>query len=111
MIQSKRKILFIGPFPPPYGGIANHTNLLYNSTLNKDYNLLKLNINLPGEIIENVSQKKKINFRKILHVYSKALKLLVQEKPEIAYITPQSFCLKLYIKWRHSIHSNYPAST
>ena len=36
--MNKKKVLFIGPFPQPYGGIANHTQLLFKSNLKKYFN-------------------------------------------------------------------------
>lgn len=39
----KKKILIIGPLPPPYHGMTTVTNTILNSFLNKDYKLIHVN--------------------------------------------------------------------
>lgn len=81
-----KKIVFIGPYPPPFGGIANHIKLLYESKLQYEFDIIKLNINLPSEKTEIISEKKNINLEKIYVGLNKLILLLYSEKPRIAYI-------------------------
>jgi glycosyltransferase involved in cell wall biosynthesis len=39
-----RKILFVGPFPPPFGGVAVHTQLLFESDLARRFIVTRLNL-------------------------------------------------------------------
>jgi glycosyltransferase involved in cell wall biosynthesis len=83
---SSKKILFIGPYPPPFGGIANQMKLLLESKLQYEFDILKLNINLPSEKTEIVSEKKRINWKKIYVGLYKLILLLYTEKPRVIYI-------------------------
>ena len=85
-VSSKAKILFVGPFPPPLGGIANHTMLLFESELNDEFELIKLNLNLPWEKTEIVSTGKRINLYKIYNGLRMLLLILHSRKPKAIYI-------------------------
>lgn len=84
--SSSKKILFIGPYPPPFGGIANQMKLLYESKLKYEFDIIKLNINLPSEKTEIISEKKRINWGKIFVGLYKLILLLYTERPRVIYI-------------------------
>lgn len=81
-----KNVLFIGPFPPPFGGIANHTKLLFESKLNEDFNLSNINLNKNRGIKENVSKKSGINFSKFFNGLFAISKHLRNNKTDIVYI-------------------------
>ena len=38
-----KKILIVGPFPPPFGGIASHINDIVPELINDNYKIVTLN--------------------------------------------------------------------
>jgi len=84
--RSSKRILFIGPYPPPFGGIANHMKLLYESKLKYEFDIIKLNINLPSEKTEIISEEKRINWEKIFVGVYKIIFLLYTQKPKLVYM-------------------------
>jgi len=88
--MNKKKILFIGPFPPPFGGIANHTKLLFESNLNNYFDLIKINLNKNYGLTEVVSEKSKIKYKKFLYGLVRILKTITLEKPDIVYLKTSS---------------------
>lgn len=83
---NKQKVLFIGPFPPPYGGIANQANMLFNSHLNKYFDLVRLNLNLPSEKVEIVSEKRNVNIKKVVIGLKNLMVLLMSHQPKVIYM-------------------------
>ena len=56
----RRRILIVGPLPPPSGGVATIINLILNSGLEKDFLLLHLDITrVQG--IKNAGKIKKLS--------------------------------------------------
>jgi glycosyltransferase involved in cell wall biosynthesis len=85
-MHNPARVLFVGPFPPPYGGIANHTRLLYESDLNQQFDLRRVNLSLQSELTENVSQKRSVNLGKGLRGLRNIVSALVREKPDLIYM-------------------------
>lgn len=82
---NKKKILFIGRFPPPIHGAAIMNELYYNSIeINRKFNLDKISINNKGSF----GDIGKINARNLLWFiksYLKFLHRLVVFKPDLIY--------------------------
>ncbi len=81
-----KKVLFIGPFPPPYGGIANHTNLLYTSELQYIFNLSKIDLNKHNNNPEIVSRKTSPKIGKLLWGLSQIIKHRFNNKYDVIYL-------------------------
>ncbi|MFT6127345.1 MAG: glycosyltransferase involved in cell wall biosynthesis [Polaribacter sp.] len=89
MKNTKTKVLFIGPLPPPYSGPELSTKQLLESELKNYYNITFLNTN----VRKDNSKKGKIDFSALLSVLTFNLKLfkrLLLNRPDIAYhlVTP-----------------------
>ena len=54
-----KKILLVGPFPPPFGGIASHINDIVPELINDNYKIVTLTWSVKNKII-NTSNLKKI---------------------------------------------------
>lgn len=85
-MKEKYKVVFISPFPPPYGGIAEISNSLYDSLSGHCFSSIKLNMSASGAISENVSEKKTVNIRKIIVGLQKLIHIIYSEKPDAFYI-------------------------
>ena len=86
MMRSRPKVLFISPFPPPHGGVANHAQTLFDSELNNSFDLVKLNLSMADELTENVSEKRAANWKKGWRGLMKLISRLRRERPEIVYV-------------------------
>jgi glycosyltransferase involved in cell wall biosynthesis len=89
MKKNKIKLLFIGPFPPPYSGPELSTKQLLESDLKNQFDIIFLNTN----VRKDNSKKGKIDFSAFLSVITFNLKLfkrLLFKKPDLAYhlVTP-----------------------
>lgn len=89
MRNSKTKVLFIGPMPPPYSGPELSTKQLLESDLKNQFDIIFLNTN----VRKDNSKKGKVDFSALLSVITFNLKLfkrLLFNRPDIAYhlVTP-----------------------
>jgi len=89
MKDSKTKVLFIGPLPPPYSGPELSTKQLLESDLKDYFEIIFLNTN----VRKDNSKKGRIDFNALLSVITFNLKLfkrLLFNRPDIAYhlVTP-----------------------
>ena len=89
MKKNKTKLLFIGPFPPPYSGPELSSKQLLESDLRNHFNIIFLNTN----VRKDNSKKGKVDFRALFSVITFNLKLfkrLLFKRPDIAYhlVTP-----------------------
>lgn len=90
MLKSKKKkILFIGPLPPPYSGPELSTKQLLNSPLVDKFNLIFINTNIRKDNVK----KGKVDFTAIIAVVKfnfTLIKKLVYHRPHAAYhlVTP-----------------------
>lgn len=53
----KKKLLFIGPYPPPYGGIASHLYELLRQLVNHGYEVISLTTSQNERVIQNHGSK------------------------------------------------------
>ncbi|PWK18009.1 glycosyltransferase family 4 protein [Xanthomarina spongicola] len=89
MKDSKTKVLFIGPLPPPYSGPELSTKQLLESDLKNQFDIIFLNTN----VRKDNSKKGKIDLSALLSVLTfnfKLFKRLHFNRPDIAYhlVTP-----------------------
>ena len=84
--EVKPVLLLVGPFPPPYGGIANITAQLAGSDLNDVFRIVPVNVNLPSEETENTSGKKRVNLWKAARLYLVLTKALLSTRPAAAIV-------------------------
>jgi glycosyltransferase involved in cell wall biosynthesis len=84
--EVKPVLLLVGPFPPPYGGIANITAQLAGSDLNDAFRIVPVNVNLPSEETENTSGKKRVNLWKAARLYLVLTKALLSTRPAAAIV-------------------------
>ena len=77
----KPRLLIIGPFPPPYGGIANLTAQLAGSGLNELFAVRTLNISLRGEQTENTAEQRPVKPWKTVRALARMLGAVVRERP------------------------------
>ena len=88
-VKNKAKVLFIGPFPPPYSGPELSTKQLLESDLKNQFDIIFLNTN----VRKDNSKKGKVDLSAFLSVITFNLKLfkrLLFKRPDIAYhlVTP-----------------------
>ncbi len=86
MNASKKKVLLVAPFPPPYGGVANIANQLYLSDLKEIFDFRKLNVNLPEELRETVSEWKGVNLKKSASMIRRVVTILINDRPDVAIV-------------------------
>ena len=79
--MEKPRLMLIGPFPPPFGGVANITAQLASSDLSRMFRLRTLNICLPTEKTENTGDRP-VNLWKTLRVFLNALHAITHEQPD-----------------------------
>jgi glycosyltransferase involved in cell wall biosynthesis len=103
----KKIIVFLGPFPPPYGGVAILNKQIFESELKNEFEFRKINYSLIDEITENVSQKKNVNIKKNLLIFRKLIQTLKNQKAGIYYFQVngnfsiiRDFVLSLIIKFK-----------
>jgi glycosyltransferase involved in cell wall biosynthesis len=89
MKKNKTKVLFIGPFPPPYSGPELSTKQLLDSDLKNQFDIIFLNTN----VRKDNSKKGKIDLSALVSVVTfniKLFKRLLFNRPNIAYhlVTP-----------------------
>ena len=89
MTSKKKKILFIGPLPPPYSGPELSTQQLLNSPLVDLFNVIFINTNVRKDNVK----KGKIDATALLAVVkfnAILLKKLIVHRPDMAYhlVTP-----------------------
>lgn len=53
----KKKLLFVGPYPPPYGGIASHLYDLLPQLVNHGYEVVSLTTSQNERVIQNHGEK------------------------------------------------------
>lgn len=83
---AKPVLLLVGPFPPPYGGIANITAQLARSDLNDVFRILSVNINLPSEETENTSGRRSVNLWKAVRMCLVLLRAMQNSRPAAAIV-------------------------
>ncbi|OUS03483.1 hypothetical protein A9Q86_00800 [Flavobacteriales bacterium 33_180_T64] len=89
MKNKKLKVLFIGPFPPPYSGPELSTKQLLESDLKNHFDIIFLNTN----VRKDNSKKGRIDlnaFKSVITFNFKLFKLLLFKRPDVAYhlVTP-----------------------
>jgi len=82
----KKKLLFVGAYPPPYGGIASHLfSLLPQLTIN-GYDIVSLTVSKNGKVIQNNGMKhiylsqSKFFYKNILHVLLNFIQCLIYKQ-------------------------------
>ncbi len=83
--MAKKKILILGKLPPPYMGPAIATEILLNSSLKENFELIHLNT----KVNETLSGIGKFSIKKIFRSYSlyrKMIKIMSSRKPELILI-------------------------
>ena len=82
----REKILFVGPYPPPFGGIASHLKDLLPQLSNKGYEVLSLTWSNENQVSQNEGFKnlyrspKIFLFKNIFHVLIKFIQCLLYKK-------------------------------
>ncbi len=79
-------LLLVGPLPPPFGGIANITAQLAVSDLQSSFRIRTVNVNLPSEKAEIVSEGKRVNLWKGLRLYGLILTALWKHRPQAVIV-------------------------
>ena len=87
--MEKPRLMLIGPFPPPFGGVANITAQLASSDLSRMFRLRTLNICLPTEKTENTGDRP-VNLWKTLRVFLNALHAITHEQPDAVLLEMNS---------------------
>ena len=85
---NKIKVLMVGPYPPPYGGVAIVVRDLMNSSLTKDFHMRLLRTEPPGknEVYRVVLDIIRL-FRSFLESSGYALKLMLDAIEETTKVT------------------------
>lgn len=83
-IEAKTKLLFVGPYPPPYAGPEIAMKTLLESELSNEYNIkfLKTNVRSSNE------QKGKLDFHLVIAFFSFVIRLmfaLLAHRPKLVY--------------------------
>ncbi|MBX2819504.1 MAG: glycosyltransferase [Rhodothermaceae bacterium] len=83
--MSKPKVLLLGKLPPPYMGPAIATEIILNSALTKQYNVIHLDTNVHKTLgtLGTLSLKK---VGQNVGIYFRFLSILLREKPDVVLI-------------------------
>jgi glycosyltransferase involved in cell wall biosynthesis len=73
--------MIIGPFPPPFGGVAIITSRLAASALNRVFRVKTINICLSSEKTENTGDRP-VNLRKVVRLIFRMLGSIAAERPQ-----------------------------
>jgi glycosyltransferase involved in cell wall biosynthesis len=98
MSPERPRVMLVGPFPPPYGGVSAITEQLAASSLRERWTLIPLNISLAGELRETGSEWKGIKVRKALVLLWRTVVTLWRERPQ-AGIVQMSGDLSFLRQW------------
>jgi glycosyltransferase involved in cell wall biosynthesis len=83
--MAKKKILIVGKLPPPYIGPAVATNIILNSTLTKEFELVHLNTKV-NESIDDFGKVGISKYLKNLSIYFRLIQLLMNSKVDLVLI-------------------------
>ncbi len=83
--MGKKKILIVGKLPPPYIGPAVATNIILNSTLKEEFELVHLNTKV-NESIDDFGKVGLSKYFKNLAIYFRLIKLLMNSKIDLVLI-------------------------
>lgn len=81
----KKKILIIGPTPPPYNGMSVITEVIIKSSIKDDFNIVHLDI-ADRRPIGNIGKFDFINIWMAFKHFTQFLYLLLKEKPQLVYL-------------------------
>ena len=81
----KKKIIFFGKLPPPYIGPAVATQILLNSSLKDEFELIHLDLSDPREI-DTLGRFDFTNFYLAFKQYFNLTRLILKHKPDLVYI-------------------------
>jgi len=81
----KSKVIIVGKLPPPFIGPAVATNIILNSKLRNDFELLHLNTTV-NKTVEEFGKGKFSKVGKNITIYKKLVRLLRKEKPDLILI-------------------------
>jgi len=85
-LNKKSKIAFIGNTPPPYHGVCIQNNLLLNSVLKDEFELIHIPSS-PNKSLKEVGKVSLSNITGAFKSYLRFFKVLTKFKPEITYLT------------------------
>lgn len=83
--RSVRKVLVIGPVPPPYNGMSVVTETIMNSTLKDMFNLVNLDT-ADRRGFANVGRVDLVNIYLAIVHFLKFLWMLIKERPNVVYV-------------------------
>jgi glycosyltransferase involved in cell wall biosynthesis len=83
--MGKRKVIIVGKLPPPFIGPAVATNIILNSKLKNEFDLLHLNTTV-NKTVEEFGKGKLSKVGKNISIYKKLVRLLRKEKPDLILI-------------------------
>ena len=81
-----KKVLFVGPYPPPFGGIASHLHDLLPELVKSDYEVICLNRSFKAQINDSSGIKvisinlRRFLYKNIIRFLMKAIKFFSQFK-------------------------------
>lgn len=81
----KSKVIIVGKLPPPFIGPAVATNIILNSKLSNDFDLLHLNTTV-NKTVEEFGKGKFSKVGKNITIYKRLVRLLRKEKPDLILI-------------------------
>jgi len=84
------RLLFIAPLPPPNGGVAHISEMIFKSTLAEEYEVILINTSKPNEIRERVGRIGITSFYYPLVIWMRLVVQLVRFRPKIVYVVCSS---------------------
>jgi glycosyltransferase involved in cell wall biosynthesis len=89
-IPQAPRLLFIAPLPPPNGGVAHISEMIFKSTLAEEYEVILINTSKPNEIRERVGRIGITSFYYPLVIWMRLVVQLVRFRPKIVYVVCSS---------------------
>ena len=93
--MKNRRILLVGPFPPPIGGVSISSQRLYEHLINAGYEVEKFDIKFSG------TRLNRYKLFKILRISILPFNLILKDRYDVIHFHVSGILIKLYISlWR-----------